>query len=500
MMSLFQRTSIVAVVSVLSLSWLSGCTLNRQPEPAIEPFPSTLEAVSAAQPAQRKMPIESWRTDEGARVLFVQSSSLPMLDVRLVFDAGSARDEEAGTAYLASALIGEGASGLDVDAIARGFEDRGAQFGTASYRDMAIVELRTLTEREFYRPVTDLFVKVVAEPTFPADALERIRGQVLVSLARERQVPSPQVSKQFNRVLFADHPYAHPPEGTAETLPQIDGADLAAFHRQYYGAANAVIALVGDLERKEAEALAARISAALPRGQRALPLPRAETLQQRQAEHITFPSSQTILMLGNQAIWRGHPDWVPLYVGNQILGGGGFASILTEEVREKRGFVYGIGSAFSPMAAAGPFIVQLQTANENADEALKLTLRLLRDFVREGPTAEQVENARNHLVGSFALEVAENDDIVGNLGAIGFYDLPLDYLQWFESEVRKVTREQIHSAFLRNLDVRDLAVVSIGPRAPQMPKSRPARIDAEPEPRSEAAADAPVPNAAPDVQ
>ena len=432
-------------------------------------FPTSLAQVETSVPGERKLEIESWQTPEGAKVLFVASPSLPMLDVRLVFDAGSARDgDRAGLASLTSALLGEGTPDRDVGDIARGFEDLGARFSSASYRDMAVVELRTLTATEFFEPATDLFIEVASQPSFPAAALERIREQALIGLQQQQQVPGPQVSKAFYQALFGDHPYSHPSSGTEESLPAIRRADVQAFFEQHYAAGNAVIAMTGDLDRASAEKLAARISAALPKGGPAPSLPRAGKTVAQQT-HIDFPSSQTILMLGQQSIWRGHPDWVPLYVGNQILGGGGFASILTEEVREKRGFVYGIGSGISPMAAAGPFSVQFQTANENADEALAVTLGLLRDFIANGPDVKQLEDARESLIGNFALTAAENDEIVGHLGAIGFYDLPLDYLDQFEQQVRSVTAEQVRDALQRNLDADALAIVSIGPKAPALP-------------------------------
>jgi zinc protease len=229
-----------------------------------------------------------------------------------------------------------------------------------------------------------------------------------------------------------------------------------------------VIAMVGDLSRSEAEEIAAQISAALPAGSAAPELPQAEALSERKREHINFPSAQTHILLGNQATWRGNPDHVALHVGNQILGGGGFASILTDEVRQKRGYVYGIGSGFSAMAAGGPFQVQFKTANENADEALTLTLDLIDTFVEDGPSQAQLEQARANILGSFALSTADNSDIIGQLGAIGFYDLPLDYLQWFNRQVRQVTVADIRDAFRRTLDVGDLAIVSIGPEAPEI--------------------------------
>lgn len=456
---------ITAFFAALLVSTSSGCALLGGGD-----FPTTLKQVSAATPTERALDIQQWQTDEGATVLFVRSPTLPMLDVRVVFDAGSARDgQQEGLASLTSALFGEGAEGLSVDDIAHGFENLGAKFSSGSYRDMALVELRTLTDAEFYQPATELFIRAVGTPTFPQAALDRIRAQTLVGLQRQKQVPGPQVQRAFNRAVFGDHPYAHDSSGSEASLPMIERADIEQFYQQYYAAGNAVIALTGDLDIVAAKALAQKISATLPRGEHAPNLDKAAAPQARIIKHIDFDSSQTTLMLGQQSIWRGHPDWVALYVGNQILGGGGFASILIEEVREKRGFVYGIGSGVSPMASAGPFTVSLQTANDNADEALAVTLQLVRDYIAHGPNQEQLDNARNDIIGSFPLSIAENDQIVGQLGSIGFYGLPLGYLTWFENEVRALTVEEVRAALQRNIHPDTLAIVSVGPRAPRIP-------------------------------
>ena len=446
---------LLAAVIVL----LAGC----------QSFPTTLSQVEQSAPAVVALDIREWRTEEGTRVLFVPSPTLPMIDIRLTFDAGSARDgDKPGTASLTASLIGEGANGLSVDDIARGFEDLGVSFGTNSYRDMGIIEMRSLTAPEFFDPAMDLFLRVVGEPTFPAESLERTRQQYLIGLARQKQVPGPQLAERLDEVLFAGHPYASPSSGNEKTLPLIRREDLRAFHQRYYSAQNAVIAIVGDLEEADARALSARITAALPKGERATRLDRVSQASQAHIEHIDFDASQTHIAIAQQSIWRGHPDWVPLYVGNQILGGGGFASILMEEVRQQRGFVYGIGSSISPMAFAGPFQINLQTATENADEALQLTVRLLREFIADGPTNEQVRAAVDSITGSMPLGVAENDDIVGQLASMAFYDMPLDYLQWFDREVRKVTPESVRKAFARNLNPDALTIISIGRAAPNL--------------------------------
>ena len=451
---------ILRCLAIVALLGLSACS-------SLQPFPTTLDQVTESAPAKRNLPIEQWQTEAGSKVLFVASPYLPIVDVRLVFDGGSARDGDLpGVASLTSALIGEGARGLTVDDIARGFEDLGVNFSSGSYRDMAVVEMRSLSEPEYLDPAIDLFSQVVGRADFPARALERIRAQHLTGLQQEKQVPGPQVGKAFNRVLFGEHPYAHPSDGNEDSVARIKRADLVSFWQQYYAAGNAVIAITGDLTRDEAQAMAARISAALPAGGAAPALDRATPLAEREIRHLQFDSAQTIVLMGNQSIWRGHPDWVPLYVGNHILGGGGFGSILTDVVREEKGFVYGIGSGFSPMAAAGPFTVQFSTGNDTAEEALAVTLELINEFVEQGPTEQQLDDAVANIVGSFPLRNAENDDIVGQLGAIGFYNLPKDYLQWFEREVREVTVEEVRDAFRRNVDPSTLAIVTIGPSAP----------------------------------
>ncbi|MZR62846.1 insulinase family protein [Alcanivorax sp. DP30] len=432
-------------------------------------FPTTEAQVAASEPRAPELAIQSWQTTEGAKVLFVPSDALPMLDIRLVMDAGSARDGgQEGLASLTSSLLGQGAADLDVDDIARGFEDRGAEFSSGSYRDMGVISLRTLSDPEFREPVLDLFGRVIGTPTFPEDALARIRTQMMQGLRMEQQVPGPQVSKAFMAALYQGHPYGSASGGTLDSLPAIQREQLQQFYDTYYAAGNAVIAMVGAVNREQAEAIASRISAALPAGDAAPKLERARPLESRKREHITFPSAQTSILLGNQSTWRGNPDHVALYVGNMVLGGGGFASILTDEVRQKRGYVYGIGSGFSAMAAGGPFKVSFKTGNDNADQALSLTLQLIDDFIQQGPTDTQLEEARTSILGSFALGTADNGDIIGQLGAIGFYDLPLDYLQQFSQQVRDVTAEDIRQAFARALDADDLAIVSIGPKAPEI--------------------------------
>ncbi len=429
----------------------------------------SLDALNGEPPVHRDLNIQSWQTAEGAKVLFVEARQLPMFDLRLTFAAGSSQDGEAsGLALLTNAMLNEGVPGKDATAIAEGFERLGAQFGNGSYRDMAIASLRSLSDPAKRAPALALFAEVLGQPDFPADALERIKNQLRAGFELRKQSPGKLASLELNRQLFGSHPYAHPSDGDAESIAAIGREQLQAFHERAYSAANTVIALVGDLSREEAEAMAAAVSGALPKGA-ALPKPAAPLAPAPGLKHIEYPSQQTHLMLAQLGIARDDPDYAALYLGNQILGGGGFGARLMEEVREKRGLTYGIYSGFSPMQVRGPFMINLQTRADYSQGTLELVQKLVRDYVAEGPTEKELKDAKRELAGSFPLSTASNADIVGQLGAIGFYDLPLNQLEIFLEQVQALSVDDVKAAMARHLDPDGFVVVSAGPTVEQKP-------------------------------
>lgn len=423
--------------------------------------------IEKTQLKTHRIHIESWRTPKGAKVLFVAAPEIPMLDVRVVFDAGSARDDgHAGLAYLTNAMLNEGAGVYDVDDIARHFEGLGANLSTGSYRDMALVSLRTLSDPQYRGPALALFSDVVAHPTFPPASLDRLRNQLLLSLQREKQDPGAQVAKAFFRHLYPDAPYGSPTTGTEDSLPLITRDQLQAFHKRYYVAGNAVIALIGAISRSEAERIAQQLDQQLPAGPRAPALQPPAPPARARREHIEFPSSQTHIMAGTVGVKRGDPNWFALLVGNEILGGGGFASRLNQVIRQDHGLAYSVYSQFSPMAVAGPFLMGLQTRNDQTEQALQLLQKTLKDFIELGPSGEELDNAKRNLLGSFPLQTASNSNIVDYLGMIGFYDLPLDYLEQYPRLVEAVTVEQVKRAFAQVIAPDRLVTVTVGATTP----------------------------------
>lgn len=409
--------------------------------------------------------IENWQTANGTQVYFVEAAELPMLDIRLVFDAGAARDSKGGVALLTSSMLNQGTESKDTDAIAAAFDDVGAEFSAESERDMAVLSLRTLSKTDALTPAVDTFVEVISQPTFPEDSFARLINQVKTSLQSEKQSPSAIAERAFYQQLFGNHPYAAMPIGTETSINAITIADMKRFYQQYYVAENAVLVMVGDASVTQAKALAEKVSGSLPTGTKAAALPKVALLETAQELRLPYPSSQTTIVMGHPGLSRDDVDYFPLYVGNHILGGSGLVSIISNEIREKRGLSYSAYSFFRPMREAGPYQFGLQTRNDQAEQALEVLKQTVLDFVEQGPTAEQLTAAQKNITGGFALRLDSNSKIADYLAMIGFYQLPLDYLDTFNAKVNAVTVEQIKTAYKNRIHPQKMTAILVGNEA-----------------------------------
>lgn len=408
--------------------------------------------------------IQHWTLDNGVRVYFVESHELPLLQVSAVFDAGSIRDTAAksGLAMLTNHMLGEGAAGLDANQIAERFDFVGAEFGSDSGRDMVSVGLRVLTDKKLRDPALQMLADILQAPTFPEDALARERSRAIIGLSRIKQSPNEIGNKAFMEQVYAGHPYGLYPSGSEAGLKALTRADLEQFYRRYYVGANALIAIVGDIDTAQAKAIAQRVLGKLPRGEAAPPLPPVADVTKSLVQNIKYPSAQTHMLVGAPGMARDDPDYFPLFVGNYVLGGAGLVSRLSNEIREKHGLSYSVYSYFNPLKQRGPFVMGLQTKGAQRAQALKLLKSTLADFVAKGPTAAELEAAKKHLTGSFPLRIDSNNKIVDYLAVIGFYGLPLTYLDEFIARVEAVTGEQIRAAFARHVNPERMVTVSVG--------------------------------------
>ncbi|MCW8930237.1 MAG: insulinase family protein [Gammaproteobacteria bacterium] len=416
--------------------------------------------------------ITQWYTSNGMKVLYQQAESLPMIDFRLIFDAGGARDGSfksdngavlEGLAKLTNGLIFEGTTELSADQIAEQFASLGVEYGNGSYRDMAVVNLRTLSYEKQRDSALDLLTKILATASFPEEALQRESARMLVALDYADQTPAKKASRFFYESLYKSHPYGTAPEGNRESLKVIQQKDLVAYYKQFYVAKNVVLAIVGDLTEAQAQAYAEKISTALPAGEKVAALPSASQNSEAIVIRENHPSTQTTVLMGQPVLKRGDEDLYALYVGNHILGGSGFSARLMKEVRVKRGLTYSIGSYLVPMHAQGPYQFSFTTKKSSTEEAIKLVEENLKQFIENGPTQEELEDAKLNITGSFPLRQTSNKDIVENLAVIGFYDLPLDYLEKYNSHIEAITLEQVKSAYQRRVHPDKMTTIIVGP-------------------------------------
>ncbi len=407
--------------------------------------------------------IQHWVTDNGARVYFVEAPEIPILDVRFVFDAGSSRDGlETGLAQLTSSLLGEGAGEFDANVFKEMVADTGAMFSTGALRDMAWISLRSLADKKYLAPALALMESVLSKPRFDDDTVQRRKANTLVRIKQEKQSPSAIASKAFYKALYDKHPYAAEMSGTEASVTALSRDNIVSFHRKYYVAKNATIAIVGAVTTEQAKKIATQLSKGIAAGKPAPPLPAVGSLAAASSEHVEFPSIQSHIKIGQPGIKRGDPDYFPLLVGNHVLGGGGLVSILFDEIRDKRGLSYSVNSHFTPMAELGPFTASLQTDNSQVEEAISVLREQISKFVSDGPTPQALEAAKQNLIGGFPLRIASNSKILEYLGMIGFYRLPLDYLTTFPDHVAEVTADDVRTAFQRRLNPEKMVLVVVG--------------------------------------
>ena len=415
----------------------------------------------AAQFSQAGVTIEHWLAPSGARVFFVENHTLPIVDVQLDFAAGTAYDPagKSGLASLTRDLLDLGAGALDETQTASRLADIGARLGGGADMDRANVSLRTLSAPDKLTPALAILRDVVSAPRFDAAVFEREQARTIAALKEALTRPETIAARAFWSAMYPQHPYGV--QSSPESLTAITRTDLVAFHARHYGAARTTLTLVGDLTRARAEAIAAELTAALPAGSELAPPPEPAPAVGSE-RRIAHPAAQAHLLIGMPAVQRGDPDYFPLLVGNYTLGGGGFVSRLMKEVRDRRGYAYSVYSYFMPLQQPGPFNIGLQTKKAQAGAALKLTREVLAGFLAEGPSAEELQAAKLNLVGSFPLRLDSNRKILENVAAIGFYQLPLDYLDRYAEKVEAVSADDVRAAFARHVQAGQLTTVVVG--------------------------------------
>lgn len=412
------------------------------------------------------IPIEHWTLSNGIQVYFVRSTQLPMVDIRVIVDAGSNRDHgQLGIANMTMAMIGEGTSTMDTDTIAEAFDNVGAVFSSDTQRDHSTFSLRSLSDKRYLNPALHTFSAILLDPELSPKSFVRIKNQILQSIHSQQQSPSRVATHLFYQQLYKNTPYSHDPLGRVSTLTPLQFSDLLTFYNRFYVGKNITLVIVGDLSKKQAQQRSQTLLGSLTAGEKAATFPLIETTAKGHVIRAPFPATQTTIRMGQLGIAPHDPDYYALKVGNYIFGGGPLVSRLFNEVRERRGLSYSIGSSFTVLKEKGPFVIGLQTRNDKATEAVNVVKRTLQRFVAEGPTEEEIKAAKHHLISAFPLSLKNNSDILDNVTNMAFYQLPLTFLNTYQQHMGEVDKKAITNAFQRHMISSQLITIMVGPES-----------------------------------
>lgn len=405
--------------------------------------------------------IQHWQAASGVQVHFVEIRTLPVIDIAVEFRAGNSFDApgKEGLARLTHVLLTAGSRRFDEAAQSRRLADVGATVGDNIDRDRSGYHLRTLSSLRERTQAVETLADMLQQPVFPADILMRERERLASNTREELTRPEALVLRHLLGLMYADHPYGR--LATDTSITGLARVDVESFYRAHYTAPRTVVTLVGDLSRDDARQIAEVLTSLLPKDNADASLPPVRPSAAR-LQRVPHPSGQSHILLGVPTIASGDRDFFPLYVGNHILGGGGFVSRLYEQVREKRALAYSVYSSVVPLARPGPFLLGLQTEKKQTDQALATVRSVLEEFVARGPTTKELQAAKRSLTGGFPLRIDSNRAILNEVAHIAFYRLPRDWLDRFVPNIEAVTAAQIQQAFARHIDKGRLATVVVG--------------------------------------
>ena len=405
--------------------------------------------------------IQNWESNNGARIFFIENHDLPIVDINIDFRAGSVKDskQKSGLASLTNHMMVLGSGGINEEDLANQFIDLGAQLNSSFDQDKSGFSVRTLTEKR--REAIDLLTLVVHKPNFDNDILEREKKRYIASISQAETMPGAIATKTFMKALYGDHPYGLSKSGEVETIKKISKKDLHNFYKNNYFSNELSIVIVGDISRKEAEDIGNKISLGFTQNTTELRIPPVKK-ERAQEIIIKHPAKQAHLYYGAPIIKRGDPDFLALYLGNYILGGGGFVSRLTQVIREDRGLAYSVYSYFMPFIEKGPFQIGVQTKKNQANQAKDLIQKTVSEFIEKGPTSNELKRAKDFMIGGFPLKLDSNKSILEYVSMMAFYKYPLDYLETFTKKIDKISVEEIKSAFQRRVDMSKFSIVIVG--------------------------------------
>lgn len=414
---------------------------------------------------QANIEISEYETSNGIKVLYSKSENIPMIDIKITFDAGSNRDGNLkGLSMLTHNLLDEGTTKLSAEEIASSFESTGAVFNTSVNKDKSSISLRSLADKKYLGPSLKTFLNILSDSTFPLKELSLQKDRTVSTIIEDESDPSDISMNLFFKEIYKNYAYGYPSIGEKSIIKNISRKDIVNFYKNNLNQKTAKIAIVSSLPKKDVEALSEKISKSLERKNILVDKNTIQLKKDNKEKYIykKFNSKQAHIYIGGLAIKRGAKNHLPLYVGNYIFGGSGFSARLMQELRVKRGYTYGVYSYIYPMKNIGPFVIGIETKSEQAQISVELIHNMLQEFIENGPTNEEIKHAKEAIINGFPLRVDSNSDILNYLSMINYYDLPMDYLAKFTENISKITKKDIISAFKEEIDYKNLTTLVVG--------------------------------------
>ncbi|MEM5520493.1 pitrilysin family protein [Sulfitobacter sp. AS59] len=414
-----------------------------------------------AMPARAEVNIQQVTSPGGLKAWLVEEPSIPFVALDILFRGGASLDavDKRGAINLMTALLEEGAGSMDAREFARAAEGLASSFRFSVNDDELNVSARFLTENQ--DASVALLKEALQNPSFDADAIERVRGQVLSSIRSSAKDPGDIARKTMDELLYGDHPYGSSLNGSVETVTALTRDDLVAAHRDVLARDRIFIGVAGDITPQALGILLDDLLGGLP--ETGAPLPaRAEVNVPSGVTVVDFATPQSVALFAQKGIAQKDDDWFAATVMNHILGGGSFESRLMAEVREKRGLTYGVYSYLVPMDLAETYQGSVSSANDRIAEAISVIRDEWRKMAENGATQQELEDAKTYITGSYPLRFDGNQQIAGILVGMQMLGLPIDYIATRNDKVDAVTQEDVRRVAGELLDPEGLAFVVVG--------------------------------------
>jgi zinc protease len=437
------------------------------------PFAAIALLAALAASSADAMEIKRVTSPGGIEAWLVESHANPLIAMRFAFRGGAAQDpqDRQGLAYLVSGMMDEGAGDLDSVAFQERLQSLATRMDFDASRDVMLgnVQMLTANKDESF----ELLRLAMSKPRFDADAIERVRGQIIAGLTFDENDPEEVASLAWDRLAFRDHPYGRPIKGTKASIAAITRADLQGYVRRVFARDKLAISVVGDIDAETLGRALDHVFGALLQHSVLAPIADVKPPLGPAREIIEMNVPQSVAQFGHRAFPRKDDDFMAAYILNYIIGGGGFSSRLMEEVREKRGLAYSVHSNLFPYQHGAVFVGNVATQNERVGQSLEVIESELRRLAEEGPSAEELAGAKSYLTGAYALRFESSSSIANQLLWIQIEDLGIDYIDRRNTLIEDVSLDDIRRVAKRLIEADRLITTIVGKPVEARPKAAP---------------------------